>query len=157
MVSDAATTLVQVLRASDRSLVLAMRQGTLKRPGRLACSPDGSTVFVSDRELPAVFQYRLDGILVRQIASNRPSAGKFDDPWGLAVSKAGEPFVADSNNHRMKVLRGSDGPLKLQIGGTCGTQGSWILQFLFEFSFFSLWDVMLFPRPDWIELLVLEY
>jgi DNA-binding beta-propeller fold protein YncE len=145
VVSDYATSSVQVLRASDRSLVRAMRQGTLTNPGRLAISPDGNTVFVSDLELDAVFQYQLDGTLVRRIGSQGETAGKFDTPRGLAVSKSGELFVADLCNHRVQVFRVSDGTFLRQIGGSKGKgNGQFILPM----------DVAL--SPDETELLVVD-
>jgi DNA-binding beta-propeller fold protein YncE len=120
VVSDYATKSVQVLRASDWLLVRSMGRGTLKNPDQLAISPDGSTVFVSDAELHSVFQYRLDGTLVRQIDSKGAAAGKFSVSRGLAVSKAGELFVVDSHNHRVQVFRASDGAFLRQIGGVAG-------------------------------------
>jgi sugar lactone lactonase YvrE len=100
---------MQVLRASDRSLVRSIGQGTIKNPRRLAISPDGTTVFVSDGELQVVLQYRMDGTLVRRIGSKGNAPGQFDQPWGLVVSKAGLLFVADSLNHRVQIFRVSDG------------------------------------------------
>jgi DNA-binding beta-propeller fold protein YncE len=121
VVATYGTPLVQVLRASDRALVRSIGQGTLKIPSRLAISPDGTTVFVSDIKLHAVLQYRMDGTLVRQIGSKGQAAGKFDMPRGLVVSKAGELFVADRNNHRVQVFRVSDGTFLRQIGGAQGS------------------------------------
>ncbi len=121
VVSDRPTKSVQVVRVSDQSLVRSIGQDTLKNPRRLDISPDGTTVFVSDAELHAVLQYRMDGTLVRQIGSKGQAAGQFVQPWGLAVSKAGELFVADTGNHRVQVFRVSDGVYLRQIGGAKGS------------------------------------
>jgi DNA-binding beta-propeller fold protein YncE len=146
VVSDFCTSSVQVLRASDQSLVRSIGQGTLKLPTRLAISPDGTTVFVSDHELHAVLQYRMDGTLVRQIGSKGQAAGQFDVPRGLAVSKAGELFVADSDNHRVQVFRVSDGTFLWNIGGAKGSGNE---------QFIRPVDVAL--SPDETELLVVDF
>ncbi len=121
VVADTNFKIVQVRRASDRSLVRSIGQGVLKNPNRVAISPDGSTVFVSDWALQAVLQYRMDGTLVRRIGSKGQAAGQFVFPRGLVVSKAGELFVADCENHRVQVFRVSDGACLRQIGGAQGS------------------------------------
>jgi DNA-binding beta-propeller fold protein YncE len=143
--SDNSTKSLQVLRASDQSLVRSIGQGTLKYPRRLAISPDGTTVFVSDVELHAVFQYRMDGTLVRQIGSEGQATGQFVWPLGLAVSEAGELFVADSYNHRVQVFRVSNGTFQRQIGGAQGSGNGQLNTPL---------DVAL--SPDETELLVVD-
>ncbi len=146
VVADPTSKSVQVLRADDQSLVRSIGQGSLKDPGRLAISPDGATVFVSDHELNTVLQYRMDGTLVRRIGSHFvPVAGHFD-PFGLALSKAGELFVADRSNHRVQVFRVSDGTFVRQIGGA---QGSGNGQFH--------WPLDVALSPDETELLVVDY
>jgi DNA-binding beta-propeller fold protein YncE len=124
VMSDATSKSLQVLRASDLSLVRTIGHGTLKDPRRLAISPDGFTVFVSDWQLHAVLQYRMDGTLVRQIGGSKgQAAGQVDEPRGLVVSKAGELFVADKSdkyNHRVQVFRVSDGSFLRQIGRAQG-------------------------------------
>jgi DNA-binding beta-propeller fold protein YncE len=146
LVSDWRTKSVQVLRASDQSLVRSIGQGTLQGPRRLTISPDGTTVFVSDDELHAVLQYRMDGTLVRQIGSKGQAAGQFSFPRGLAVSKAGELFVADRDNHRVQVFRVSDGAFLRQIGGAKGSGNG-------QFN----WPLDLALNPDETELLVVDY
>jgi tripartite motif-containing protein 71 len=145
VVLDCTTKSVQVLRASDHSLVRAIGQGTFKNPRRLAISPDGTTVFVSDFELHAVFQYRMDGTLVRQIGSKGQAAGQFDLPRGMVVSKAGELFVADQSNHRVQVFRVSDGTCLRQIGGAQGSGNG-------QFN----WPLYVALSPDETELLVVD-
>jgi tripartite motif-containing protein 71 len=146
VVSDRSTKSVQVLRASDRSLVRSMGRGTFKTPDQLAISPDGSTVFVSDCKLHAVLQYRLDGTLVQRIGSKGAAAGKLSTPRGLAVSKAGELFVADFNNDRVQVFRASDGSLLRQIGGLAGRGNG---------QFSGPFEVAL--SPDETELFVVDF
>jgi DNA-binding beta-propeller fold protein YncE len=145
MVSDWPTKSVQVLRVSDQSLVRSIGQGMLKKPTRLAISPDVATVFVCDWALHAVFQYRMDGTLVRQIGSKGQAAGQFDEPRCLVVSKAGELFVVDRNNHRVQVFRVSDGTCLRQIGGVKGSGSG---------QFNLPVDVAL--SPDETELLVVD-
>jgi DNA-binding beta-propeller fold protein YncE len=145
VVSHGPTNSVQVLRAGDQSLVRSIGQGTLQDPRRLAISPDGTTVFVSDWALNAVCQYRMDGTLVRQIGSKGSAAGQFDGPWGLTVSKAGELFVADKDNHRVQVFRVFDGAFLRQIGGAKGSGNG---------QFNMPLDVAL--SPDEAELLVVD-
>jgi DNA-binding beta-propeller fold protein YncE len=146
LVLDLSTKLVQVRRASDQSLVREIGQGILKDPCGLAISPDGATVFVSDFELHAVLQYRMDGTLVRRIGSKGTEAGKFDEPQGLVVSKAGELFVADVINHRVQVFRVSDGTFLRQIGGARGNEDG---------RFNQPADVALSPNET--ELFVVDY
>jgi DNA-binding beta-propeller fold protein YncE len=144
-VSDSLTKSVQVLRACDQSLVRSIGQGTLQDARRLAFSPDSATVFVSDIELHAVLQYRMDGTLVRQIGSKGASAGKFDEPRGLVVSKAGRLFVSDRGNHRVQVFEVSNGTFLRKFGAA---QGSGDGQFNMPM------DVAL--SPDEEELLVVD-
>ncbi len=146
VVSDPPTNTIQVLRACDESFVRSFGQGSLKDPRRLAISPDGTTVLVSDCGLQAVLQYRMDGALVRQIGSHGQAAGKFIEPRGLVVSKAGELFVTDSHNHRVQVFRVSDGTFLRQIGGAKGSGKG---------QFNMPMDMAL--SPDEAELLVADY
>ncbi len=120
LVSDSPTKSVKMLRAIGHSIVRSIGQGTIQDPQHLAFAPGGNTVFVSDLELHAVLQYRMDGTLVRQIGSKGKAAGKFESPWGLTISKAGKLFVADKDNDRVQALRMSDGTFLRQIGGTKG-------------------------------------
>ncbi len=145
LVLDRPTKSVQVLRASDQSLTRSIGQGILKEPFRLAISPDGTTVFLSDYELHALFQYRMDGLLVLQIGSQGKAAGQFDEPYGLVASKAGELFVVDKDNHRVQVFRVSDDTCLRQIGGVQGSGNG---------QFDTPLDVAL--SPDETELLVVD-
>ena len=53
---------------------------------------------------------------MRNAGSNAPGAGSFDYPRGVAFASAGHIFVADTGDHRVQVLRYSDGSHVRTIG-----------------------------------------
>ena len=53
---------------------------------------------------------------MRTIGSQGSGAGQFNDPRGVAFDSAGHIIVADTCNHRVQVLRYSDGSHVRTIG-----------------------------------------
>jgi DNA-binding beta-propeller fold protein YncE len=58
---------------------------------------------------------------LRTIGSAGNGAGQFNEPRGVAFDGAGNIIVADCFNHRVQVLRYSDGR---HVRTLCGSQGS---------------------------------
>ncbi len=85
---------------------------TLSNPKAIAFSPDGS-LYVSDTGNHRILHITTDGELLHQwgsfadVLNGNAPASTFNQPSGIAVSKAGFVYVADTWNHRIQKFTAS--------------------------------------------------
>jgi DNA-binding beta-propeller fold protein YncE len=80
----------------------------LSAPRNLAVGPNGN-VYVADTGNSRIVELDEKGNLVKtwgQKSTNEanPAAGTFNEPWGIAVDRQGNVYVADTWNHRIQVF-----------------------------------------------------
>jgi len=85
------------------------------RPMNLAVHE--SELYVADYFNDEILIYSLAGKLLRSVGRPGTGPGEFNSPGGVAVSSAGDMFVADFYNHRIQKLR-PDGSFIRQWGET---------------------------------------
>jgi len=106
-------------------------EGQFNRPRNLAIGPDGF-IYVVDTDNHRVQKFDAQGHFVKAWGSMSPKGndgqpilpappGTFTEPWGIAVDKDGNVYVADTWNHRIQKFT-SDGVF-LKEWGTFGTPG----------------------------------
>lgn len=116
---------VQVVRASDGAHIFTIaganshgnsHRELVSEPKGLCLSPDGELLFVADRARVHVFQ-AADGVLLCSLGSQGSGGYHFNHPWGICISPDGQLlYVADRGNHRVQVVRVSDGVHVRTIG-----------------------------------------
>src|SRR5215208_2800904 len=85
----------------------------------VAVTPGGD-VYVTERD--RVDQFRTDGTFVRTWGGPGPAPGQFNAAKGIAVSGAGEVYVADCSNSRVQVFA-PDGTFLRTLGGFGSADG----------------------------------
>jgi DNA-binding beta-propeller fold protein YncE len=71
------------------------------QPYGLAAAPDGASVYVADSGNNLLRQIALPSLAVSSVGSG------LNNPTGVFITRTGQVFVADQNNHRLVVLSGS--------------------------------------------------
>jgi DNA-binding beta-propeller fold protein YncE len=72
---------------------------------RLAMSPDGKTVYMSDPDRRRVTVLDVESGKVTFFGGEGPDAGQFQGPSGIAVDKAGRIYVLDRKSHNVQVFQ----------------------------------------------------
>jgi len=126
---------VQVLRYSDGAYVRTFgREGSgnghFTRPKGIAIDGEGN-IAVFDQGNARVQVHRLsDGAYIRTIGSSGSGSGMFgagyDVSGGVAIDSEGNLVVADCGNHRVQVLRYSDGTHLRTIGSKGAGAGQFL-------------------------------
>ncbi|MCS6773586.1 MAG: TIGR03663 family protein [Anaerolineae bacterium] len=73
----------------------------LQSPTGVAVAPNGERLIV-DHRANRVFRQAADGALLSAFGGAGNGPGQFNDPWGIAVDRAGNIYVADTFNHRVQ-------------------------------------------------------
>ena len=113
-VSDADLGAVFVL-GRDGVPLATLGAGRLQRPTGLARDAASGRLYVADTQAHDVKVFDDAGALVATFGRRGVQGGEFNFPTHLAIA-AGELYVTDTLNHRVQVLRLSDGGFVRQIG-----------------------------------------
>jgi sugar lactone lactonase YvrE len=94
--------------------------GQLARPMAVAASPDGTTVYVAERDANRVQRFSNTGVPQGFIGSAGAGDGQLSGPLGVAVDpRNGDVWVADTNNKRVQRFA-ADGTFKEKVTVTVG-------------------------------------
>lgn len=108
---------------ADDPLALA---GKFLFPSGIAVTPDGSKIYVADRGnhrirlISGGSLSTLAGDGLAGFADGQAAQARFQNPTGVAVDGSGNVFVADRDNHRIRVVNASDEVLTFAGSGEAG-------------------------------------
>jgi len=88
---------------------------SLNAPRSLSFAPDG-TFYVADSRNHRIVHFDENGSVINQWGSfseaeSVPEIGKFNEPWGVAVSPDGSVYVSDTWNHRIQKFTADGTPV----------------------------------------------
>ena len=102
-IADCDNSRVQVV-SFDGNFLKRFGKGILKSPFGIAVTEDN--VFITDLTLHALLQFsKKDYKLVRRTGTRGGEEGELDHPRGLCIDSNGDVFVADCDNHSLRLLK----------------------------------------------------
>ena len=79
-------------------------QRRISMPGVNEILVDSAFLYATDLDQYRVVKMSMDGTIVKSTGRKGSAAGEFDCPNGIRLSKDGEIYVCDGNNHRVQVF-----------------------------------------------------
>jgi hypothetical protein len=79
--------------------------GQFRMPDFMALAPDGQSLYVTDRANGRIQKVDLEGRLLTTFGSYGKAPGQFRDPKDIVIDLDGNLVIADSDNHRLQVLK----------------------------------------------------
>ncbi len=95
---------VQKLDSQGRCLASWDGAPSLNQPDRIALSPDGNTIYVSDISKHCILKFDRDLRFLGRLGNEGRAGGQFRYPGNLTVDPNGQLFVADTLNGRVQKL-----------------------------------------------------